>query len=417
MMKFKKNQKFQKTEFGNIPSHWELDKLKNHLVIKGRIGWKGLKTAEYTNDGPHIVTGIQIKEKKVVWEECSHITEKRYLESPEIILQKEDILMTKDGTIGKLAYIDKIPDKATVASHIHVIRKKSKKILPMFLLYFFESPRFQNLLQSKITGSVVPALTQKDINDTYFAIPPLNEQESISQNLFSLDQKIENLQNQNKILEKILETIFKSWFVNFNGQTEFMDSKLGKIPKGWNIKQLDQIANFLNGLALQKFRPIDDSFLPVIKIKEMKNGFTKNTEKASTNIKKEYIIKNGDILFSWSATLKIVVWGFGEGALNQHIFKITSDEYEKWFYYLWTKHHLNHFCRIAKDKTTTMGHIKREHLSDALVLVPTKEIMKELDIELGLFFNKLIENTISIKNLKQIKDTILPKLMSGELVN
>ena len=213
-MGLKSNQiyEFKETDIGKIPSIWEVDKLENHLIIKGRIGWKGLKTSEYTYDGPFIVTGIQIKDDKVVWEECSHITKERYEESPEIMLRENDILMTKDGTIGKLAYIENILHEATVASHIHVIRKKSEKILPRFLFYVFKSPRFKNLIESKISGSVIPALTQKDINSTVFPIPSFKEQKKISKILRDLDRKIQNLQKQNKILEQIAQTVFKSWF-------------------------------------------------------------------------------------------------------------------------------------------------------------------------------------------------------------
>src|SRR5579862_7201650 len=135
---------FQRTEIGLIPQDWKIDRLENHLLIKGRLGWKGLKVSEYTTSGPYIVGGLQIKDGKVVWEECQHVTEARYVESPEIKLKEQDILMTKDGTIGKLAFVDKLPSEATVASHIHVIRKNKDTIVPRFLFYFFESPTFQS---------------------------------------------------------------------------------------------------------------------------------------------------------------------------------------------------------------------------------------------------------------------------------
>ncbi len=213
-MKSRQSQEFKETEIGRIPKDWKLSKLQDHLIIKGRIGWKGLKTSEYADSGPFIVSGLQIIENKVSWDKCAHVSEDRYNESPEIMLQESDILMTKDGTIGKLAIIENITHKATVASHIHVIRKNSDNILPLFLFYFFKSRRFQNLIQSKITGSVIPALTQKDINNTIFPIPPISEQKSISQFLYSIYKKIENLQNQNKVLEQIAQAVFKSWFVD-----------------------------------------------------------------------------------------------------------------------------------------------------------------------------------------------------------
>jgi len=155
----------------DVPKEWKVDRLGNHSIIKGRIGWKGLQISEYTHEGPFIVGGLQIKNDGVAWEECAHVTEDRYNESPEIMLRETDILMTKDGTIGKLAYITSLPNKATVASHIHVIRANSDRVSPEFLYYFFKSSKFQGLVQSRISGSVVPALTQKDITDMQMVLP------------------------------------------------------------------------------------------------------------------------------------------------------------------------------------------------------------------------------------------------------
>jgi len=201
--------KSRQTEIGVVPEEWEVDRLENHLTIRGRIGWKGLEVSEYTESGPFIVGGLQIKQGGVAWDECAHVTEARYEESPEIMLRDSDILMTKDGTIGKLAYISDLPGKATVASHIHVIRKHSEKILPRFLFYFFKSPIFQDLVQSKISGSVVPALTQRDINATGFPLPPIPEQLAISKILSDLEGKIALNYRMNMTLEKISAAIFK----------------------------------------------------------------------------------------------------------------------------------------------------------------------------------------------------------------
>lgn len=128
-------------------------------------------------------------------------------------------------------------------------------------------------------------------------------------------------------------------------------TSLGEIPKDWRVEGLDSIADFLNGLALQKYPPENQKeFLPVIKIRELKSGITNNTDKANKDIPSQYIIENGDVIFSWSGTLEVVIWCFGKGALNQHLFKVTSNKYPKWFYYQWTLHHLSNFQAIATVK-------------------------------------------------------------------
>jgi restriction endonuclease S subunit len=216
----KLKQSFKETEIGMIPEDWEIDSLKNHLIIRGRIGWKGLMISEYTNEGPYIVGGLQIIDDSVDWENCAHITEQRYYESPEIMLRENDILMTKDGTIGKLAYIKNLPDNATVASHIHVIRKKTEKVFAKFLFYVFKTPIIKALVDSKISGSVVPALTQRDIETLNVPLPSIPEQTRIAQFFSSLDDKIEVNRQMNKTLEKIGQTLFKHWFIDFEFPNE-----------------------------------------------------------------------------------------------------------------------------------------------------------------------------------------------------
>lgn len=193
-----------------------------------------------------------------------------------------------------------------------------------------------------------------------------------------------------------------------------VESELGEIPEGWTVKALDKIAHYQNGLALQNFRPEEgEDSLPVLKIAQLRKGFADGEERASVNIRPECIVDNGDVIFSWSGSLIVDIWCGGKVALNQHLFKVTSQSYPKWFYYYWTKRHLEVFQQIAADKAVTMGHIKREHLSQAKCLVPTDKLL-----ELSLI-NSLLEKQVllSLENfsLENIRDALLPKLLSGEL--
>jgi type I restriction enzyme S subunit len=194
----------------------------------------------------------------------------------------------------------------------------------------------------------------------------------------------------------------------------FVESELGEIPEGWCVKSLDEIAYYQNGLALQKFRPENENeFLPVLKISQLKKGFADGEEKASPDIKPECIVDNGDVVFSWSGSLMVDVWCGGKVALNQHLFKVTSDNYPKWFYYYWTKYHLEAFQQIAADKAVTMGHIKREHLSQAKCLTPSGNL-GNINLLRGLL-EKQIEQRVENFTLQELRDSLLPKLLSGEL--
>ncbi len=177
------------------------------------------------------------------------------------------------------------------------------------------------------------------------------------------------------------------------------------------------IASYHNGLAMQKFRPCEGEIgLPVLKIKELRQGTCdSNSDLCSPCIKQEYIIRDGDVIFSWSGSLLVDVWCGGTCGLNQHLFKVTSDIYDKWFYYLWTAHHLDRFIAIAADKATTMGHIKRDELAKAEVLIPPYEKYQEINSVINPIFELIIANRIESRTLAELRDKLLPKLMSGQI--
>lgn len=193
--------------------------------------------------------------------------------------------------------------------------------------------------------------------------------------------------------------------------------KFDSVPDGWKEGSLIDIADYLNGLAMQKFRPSgDENGLPVLKIKELRQGYCDaNSDLCSPNIKQEYIIHDGDVIFSWSGSLLVDFWCGGECGLNQHLFKVTSKKYDKWFYYAWTLYHLDRFIAVAYDKATTMGHIKREELSKAEILIPDSDSYKRIGEVLGPLYDMIISKRVENRKLAALRDELLPKLMSGEI--
>jgi len=199
------------------------------------------------------------------------------------------------------------------------------------------------------------------------------------------------------------ETLFRQWFVE-------------EAKEDWEERPLSNIANFLNGLACQKYPPKNEvDKLPVLKIKELRNGISKDSDWATTDVNSEYIVENGDVIFSWSASLMIKIWDGETCVLNQHLFKVTSDEFPKWFYYQWSKYHLDKFIAIAKAQATTMGHIKRKDLDNAMVLVPDDYDLNYMTEQIQPLIDKQIINSTQIRTLEKLRDTLLPKLMSGEI--
>lgn len=287
--------------------------------------------------------------------------------------------------------------------------------LPVFFYYLHQLENL-SILNS---GSAQPQITIESLTKYSFRIPSLEDQRRIASILSSLDRKIELNNKINADLEEMAQAIFKNWFVDFEPfkDGKFVDSELGMIPEEWKVGRLTEIASYMNGLAMQKFPPENnEDSLPVLKIKELGQGFCgPDSDRCSCNIKDECKIHNGDVIFSWSGTLLVDVWCGGDCGLNQHLFKVTSKDYPKWFYYYWTKHHLQEFIHIAKDKAVTMGHIKRGHLEEALVAIPDNDSMEKAHELFEPILSKMISLRLENSRLSLLRDTLLPRLMSGEI--
>jgi type I restriction enzyme S subunit len=248
-----------------------------------------------------------------------------------------------------------------------------------------------------------PQITFDIIKRLEISLPPLEERRAIASVLSSLDDKIDLLHRQNQTLEQLAETLFRQWFVE-------------NPSPDWEERPLSSIATFLNGLACQKYPPQNDvDKLPVLKIKELRNGISEDCDWCTTEVDEKYMVENGDIIFSWSASLMVKIWNGETCILNQHLFKVTSDEFPKWYFYLWSKFHLDQFIAIAKAHATTMGHIKRGDLDEAMVLVPSENEINEMSIHFEPLIKKIIVNNLQIRTLTALRDTLLPKLMSGEV--
>jgi type I restriction enzyme S subunit len=193
------------------------------------------------------------------------------------------------------------------------------------------------------------------------------------------------------------------------------ETALGHTPQGWEVSSLDKIAEYLNGLALQKYPPGDGPTLPVIKIAQLRKGDSGGADRCNTDLPPSIIVHDGDVLFSWSGSLEIELWCGGPGALNQHLFKVTSREFPKWFYYLWTLYHLDEFRLIAADKATTMGHIQRGHLRTAKVLIPPLPLLDAMSRTMLGLIDQLIASKMQSRSLATLRDALLPQLLSGSL--
>ena len=286
--------------------------------------------------------------------------------------------------------------------------------------------------------SSVPGVNRNDLHRILVLLPPLDEQRTIAGVLGALDDKIEQNRRTARALERLAQAIFRAWFVDFEAvkakaagaasfpsmpqavfdalPTRFVDSEIGPVPEGWEVKAIATIATFLNGLALQKYPPRGDGEdLRVIKIAQLRKGSAEGAAWANSDVAEQYVIGDRDLLFSWSGTLEAEFWFGGKGALNQHLFKVTSSHFPSWFCFLWIRQHLPWFRAIAASKATTMGHIKRGHLQETQVVVPPNEVLREANDVIGPIYVLFGQLMIESRKLAAMRDVLLPKLLSGEV--
>ena len=376
---------------------------------------------KYSKEGIRVVRGDNVTIGNLRWDaEKDKRWNEPFDKTDYYSLQANDIVIGMDGSrVGKnKARIKKEDLPLLLAQRVACVRH-NELAEQDYLYYNIFSKKFIDYVNSIHTGSAIPHISQKQIEDYKILLPDLETQRRIASILSSLDRKIELNNKINADLEEMAQVIFKNWFVDFEPfkDGKFVDSELGMIPEGWKVGRLTEIASYMNGLAMQKYPPENnEDSLPVLKIKELGQGFCgTDSDRCSCNIKDECKIHNGDVIFSWSGTLLVDVWCGGDCGLNQHLFKVTSNDYPKWFYYYWTKHHLQEFIHIAKDKAVTMGHIKRGHLEEAMVAIPDNDSMEKAHELFEPILSKMISLRLESSRLSLLRDTLLPRLMSGEL--
>jgi type I restriction enzyme S subunit len=429
------------TPLGVLPTEWELVHLRDITtkIGSGATPTGGQETYLLQRVRFALIRSQNVYDRRFDETGLAFLTDEQAQDLSNVTLKMGDILLniTGDGiTFSRSCLVPERVLPAVVNQHVSIIRVDDTQADPGYILAYLTHPTIKKYIESFNAGGSRRAITKGHIESFVIPLPPLPTQHAIARILGSLDDKIELNRQMNETLEAMARAIFQSWFVDFDPvrakaegrQPAGMDAATAalfpdgfeevdgwEVPRGWGVEPLDQIAIFLNGLALQNYPPDGEDFLPVIKIAQLHKGDTEGSDKASISIPSEYIIEDGDVLFSWSGSLEVVIWCGGKGALNQHLFKVTSDKFPKWYYYLWVLHHLPVFQLIAEGKATTMGHIQRHHLSEAMVLVPSEKEIQAMNDMLEPLINKIITNNTESRTLGEIRDTLLPKLMSGEI--
>ena len=417
-------------------SEWSLKKLEDLIDIKHGWAFKG----EYFSDEPtdyilltpgNFFIGGGFKGDKLKYY-TGKVPDEYILKQDELIITMTDL--SKEGdTLGYPAKIPKSKKRFLHNQRLGLVKLISNDVNLDFLYWLMRTRNYQRTIVNNASGSTVRHTSPSKIKEYEFKLPPLNEQKEISKTLNVLENKIDPLRRQNETLEAIAQTLFKSWFGEFEFPDEnglpykssggkMVSSELGKIPDGWDEKCFYELGAYINGGAFkQEDFSQQNTGLPIIKIVELKYGITNQTKYTEKQVTDKIIINDKDILFSWSGSpetsIDIFVWNLGRGVLNQHTFKVIPNKtIEKTWLYNLLKFYKPLFIRIAKQKQTTgLGHVTLSDLRKNKVVFPNNKILTKYNLIADPIFKKHYLNLKEINTLSKLRDILLPKLMSGQI--
>ncbi len=241
-----------------IPMGWNVNRIKFTSYVKGRVGWHGLRSDEFTDVGPFLVTGTDFSNGKINWETCHHFSEERYNEDPYIQLKENDLLITKDGTIGKVAIVEKLSGKASLNSGIMLIRPLKKHYMKEFMFWVLNSNLFSEYNEYTKAGSTIQHLYQETFEDFSFPVPPFPEQRVIASFLDRQTAHLDTLISKKERLVALLEEkraalISHAVTKGLDPNVPMKDSGvewLGEVPENWRIIRLKYAFILMRGFDL-----------------------------------------------------------------------------------------------------------------------------------------------------------------------
>ena len=355
-------------------------------------------------------------------------------------IHEGDFVVAMTGaTVGKIG--------KHVSKEVLYTNQRVAKIVPRsgfykeFVYYAIQGGDFLKFILNRLDSSSAQGnISGTSIGEYPIPCPDFQTQRGVAAVLSALDSKIELNNRINAELEGMAKLLYDYWFVQFDfPMTAAQAAALGKphltghpyrasggkmiyngtlkrdIPEGWTDGRLLDVATFTNGIACQKYPANGGETLRVIKIKEMRTGLTSDSDIVTANVPSKVKIKNGDILFSWSASLEVMIWAGGEGALNQHIFKVTSDTHPRSFCYFVLLDYLRHFRMIADLRKTTMGHITIDHLEQSQIAIPDDEVARAFEMITKPIIDRMVKSHEENQELTQLRDWLLPMLMNGQV--
>lgn len=390
------------------------------------VGYVGTMGKHYQKEGVLFLRSLNIMPFSLDLSDVKYISSSFNEQIKKSELKEGDVVIVRTGIPGTSTVIPKEMDGIN-CSDLVIVRPNKDKLNPYYLCSYINSWGRAQVKNAKV-GAVQQHFNIGMAKNLLIPLPSKQIQDSISKLLSQINSKISL---NNKIiseLESMSKTIYDYWFLQFEfpneegkpykssgGKMVWNEELKREIPEGWKVGNLYDIADFINGLACQKYRPLNENKLQVIKITEMHDGFTSNTEYVREDIPSKYIVNNGDILFSWSASLEVMIWNKGKGCLNQHIFKVIPKQYGTHYVYMQLAGYVINFVKMAEARKTTMGHITTDHLKQSKIYLPNQELASLYETTTNPIFKQITKFNEENQELTSLRDFLLPLLMNGQV--
>jgi type I restriction enzyme S subunit len=355
----------------------------------------------------------------------------------EKVSRPGDAVFTSKGTVGRFAFVTKHTPRFVYSPQLCFWRSLNTDVIdPRWLFYWMHSAEFFDQY-SGVKGQTDMAdyVSLGDQRRMVITLPPIEEQRATSDMLGSLDDKIDLNGQLNQLAEAMARAIFKAWFIDFQPakakasgatsfrgmpqeafdqlSTEIVESELGSTPAGWEMSSIADIAEFVNGKAFTQHATSRGQM--IIRIAELNSGPGSATKYSDIETEPEYTAFPDDILFAWSGSLGVHRWHRDNAIINQHIFKVIPKGRPKWYAYYRLVEAMSFFQAIASTKATTMGHIQRRHLSEAVFSEPPKWLIEVADTRIRPLYELIHTNERESIALAEIREALLPRIVSGKL--
>ncbi len=429
---------YKQTEVGVVPEDWETKNIGEDATLKARIGWQALTTNEYQSIGNHyLVTGTDFNAGEVQWDTCWHVDEWRYKQDSNIQLRINDVLVTKDGTIGKVGYVDKLPKPATLNSGVFVIRPKYNSFVPKYFFYVLTSSLFKVFIRNITAGSTITHLYQKDFVTFNFPVPPKKEQTAIATALSDVDNLIQSLEKliakkeaiKTGTMQQLLtgKTRLPEFATREDGYPKgFKQTELGKIPEDWELISIREICDFITGFPFPSSK-YQESGIKLLRGSNVKRGNTDWSDNItkfwadSTSGIEQYLLQEGDVVISMDGSL--VGRSFAQlsdtdlpALLLQRVARLRSKSISQDYLKEWVCSPVfSDYCDSVKT-VTAIPHISPADILNFRLFVPStrKEqttiatILSDMDAEIQTLQQRL-------EKTKDIKQGMMQQLLTGKV--